>query len=67
MKLNWRVDIFIIGVNFLDSFPVNKQLTIIVIVMQTQAKLCFCFTNINNNLFLCCSTAAINIINQSFT
>ena len=51
----------------LGFFFINKQITIIPIAMQTQAKFCLCFTKVNTKIFLCCTNAAINIINWFFT
>ena len=35
----------------IDLFSVNKQITIIMIVMQAQAKFCLCFPKINTKFF----------------
>ena len=43
-KLSWKVNIFIVSFKFQDFFSINKQIAIISIMMQTQAKFCICFS-----------------------
>ena len=47
-----QVDIFYVGFKFKDFFSINKQITIISIIMQTQAKFSVCFAKINTEFFL---------------
>ena len=60
--LSWKVNISFTCFKLTDFISVNKQITIIVIVMQTQAKFCLCFTKINSKIFLRCINTVINII-----
>ena len=50
-----------------DFFSVNKQITIITLIMQTQAKFCLCITKINAKPFLYCTNATINMISLFLT
>ena len=50
-KWIWKVHSFIIGFKLKYFCSVNKQIAIITIIMQTQAKLPVCFTRINNKVF----------------
>ena len=50
-NLSSKVNIFIIGFKLKDFFSINKQITIITIVMQTQAKYSPCFNEVNTNFF----------------
>ena len=42
--MNPKVNTFIAGSKFKDLISINKQITIISIMIQTQAKFCLCFT-----------------------
>ena len=49
--MSWKVNIFIVSFKLKDFFSfysiINKQITVISIIIQTQAKCLVCFTKIN--------------------
>ena len=67
LKLCRKVHIFISGFKFIDYFLVNKEVTTITILMQTQAKFCLGFSKVNTKLFLCSVNTIINIISSFST
>ena len=66
-KLSWKVNIFIVSFKLKDFFSINKQITIISIIMQTQTKFCVCFTKINTKRFLWWTRASINSVSWTLT
>ena len=44
----------------LKIFSIKKQITIVSIEMQTQDKVCLCFTKINTSFFFWCTKANSN-------
>ena len=47
----WEVEIIISSFKLLDFFFVNKQITLITIVMCTQRQFCLCLAKTNTKLF----------------
>ena len=44
--LSWKVNIFIADIKLKDFFSINKQITIISIIMHFETKFCVCFTKL---------------------
>ena len=65
-ELSWKVNIFIVVFQREDFLSISKQITIISIIMQTQAKFCVCFTKINTKLFFCGTETFITTKSISF-
>ena len=55
------VNVFIVGFKSKDFFSINKQITIISIIVQTQANFCVCFSKINTRRFFSWTKASIDI------
>ena len=53
---------FLISFKLTDIFSINKQTTIIIIIIQTQAKICFCFSKGHAKILLCSTNEIFNPI-----
>ena len=53
---------FLISFKLTDIFSINKQTTIIIIINQTQAKICFCFSKVHAKILLCSTNEIFNPI-----
>ena len=53
---------FLISFKLTDIFSINKQTTIIIIIIQTQAKICFCFSKVHAKILLCSTNEIFNPI-----